>query len=277
MSVTLNLNEAAVFTSLRGFLLSILPAGVPVIRAYANRVPEPGAADFVLMSQLTDRRISTNIDVPADCAFTGTIAGTQMTVTAVAFGTIEIGAPVFGPTVAPGTAVIAYGPNTSGGPGTYTLSIGQTVASQKLAAGLMQITEGIDFAVQLDVHGPNASDNVRKISALMRDEFATDYFDGLGLPIAPLYADDPRYMPFTNDQNQYEYRWVVDAHLQIDPTVSVPQQFFDTITLKMYEIDGATIFALWGTNVAGQVVGTNVPFQAVATGVSEIPTATVTI
>jgi len=60
--------------------------------------------------------------------FTATIAGTTMTVSAVAAGTIYLGQTIQGAGVTAGTVVTALGTGT-GGIGTYTLSVASTVGS----------------------------------------------------------------------------------------------------------------------------------------------------
>lgn len=66
-----------------------------------------------------------------DAEFTAVIIGTEMTVTAVASGTIEVGQTVYGSTVAAYTTITALGTGT-GGTGTYTVSASQTVTSATL-------------------------------------------------------------------------------------------------------------------------------------------------
>lgn len=61
-------------------------------------------------------------------SFTGSIAATTMTVTAVASGTLAVGDVVTGTGILPGTTITALGTGT-GGTGTYTVSVSQTVAS----------------------------------------------------------------------------------------------------------------------------------------------------
>lgn len=46
--------------ALRAFLLAVLPTGVEVIRAQDNRVPQPLAADFVVMTIIGRARLATN-------------------------------------------------------------------------------------------------------------------------------------------------------------------------------------------------------------------------
>ena len=59
---------------------------------------------------------------------TASIAGTTLTVSAVAEGTLRIGSYLVGDNVAPGTVITGLG-SGSGGTGTYVVNIGQTVAS----------------------------------------------------------------------------------------------------------------------------------------------------
>lgn len=69
----------------------------------------------------------------AGASFTASIAtaGSVMTVTAVASGTLAIGQPVSGAGVTAGTVISGFLTGT-GGVGTYTVSIAQTVASEAM-------------------------------------------------------------------------------------------------------------------------------------------------
>jgi len=55
--------------------------------------------------------------------FTGSISGTTMTVSAVTSGAIHVGQLLTGTGIVAGTTITAYGTNTFGGAGTYTVSI----------------------------------------------------------------------------------------------------------------------------------------------------------
>ena len=67
-------------------------------------------------------------------AFTASISGTTMTVTAVASGTILVGDVIAGGTTADNTRITALGTGT-GGTGTYTVSKSQTVSSVAMTSG----------------------------------------------------------------------------------------------------------------------------------------------
>ncbi len=65
--------------------------------------------------------------------FTGSITGTELTVTAVASGALAIGQEVTGVGVTAGTVITGFGTGT-GADGTYTVNTSQTVASEALTA-----------------------------------------------------------------------------------------------------------------------------------------------
>lgn len=71
---------------------------------------------------------------PLTCLFTGSIAGSVLTATAVGLGQISEGMALYGPGIVDGTTVGA--PMTGqGGAGTYAVSTPQTVAAAALSAG----------------------------------------------------------------------------------------------------------------------------------------------
>jgi hypothetical protein len=248
MTISLTPSQSDTTTALRSFLIGyVLPPNVDVILAQVNRVAEPSNPDFVMMTPIRRRRLETNYDVFVDAKFTASIATvtsglppvtvTTMTVTAFAYGALKVGSVVFGVNVANGTQVTAFG-SGSGGLGTYLLNTAQTVASETMAAGVFNSLQPTEVAVQLDVHGPNSADNCQRISTLFRDDYAVRAFNSLNPNVAPLHADDFKQMPFINDQNQWEWRWVAEACLQVNATVAdVPQQFFDQIVTTFIPAD----------------------------------------
>lgn len=60
MTVAISITEDDVLTTLRSFLMSILDPAVEVIRGQDNRVPEPSAVDFIVMTPTHRERIATN-------------------------------------------------------------------------------------------------------------------------------------------------------------------------------------------------------------------------
>lgn len=223
--MTPSITENAVITALGDFLTAILPASCPVVQGQANRVPPPATSDYAVMTPFTRGRLATNVDGQQDVQFTAAIAGTTMTVASVAFGTIAVGAQVFGPTIAPNTTIVS-GPG-GGGAGAYQVSVSQTVSEQTLAAGTLAIAQATEMVVNVEVHGPNAGDNAQTVATLFRDEYATSFASFVTAGVSPLFAEDPKQIPFIGSDDQYQERYIVGVHMQIDPAIAVPQQFAD--------------------------------------------------
>lgn len=235
-----NPTQANILTALRNFLVAVMPDDVEVIAGEPNRVPEPQADRFIVMSPPSFIRLETNIDDQEDVKFTGSIAATVMTVSAVEYGEIKVGASVFGVGVAAGTYITALGTG-AGGIGTYTVSASQTITSQTMASGAVVATQNAEAVVQLDFHAADGTsgDLSQTVSTLMRDAYGVKQFEDQSpnYGVAPLYADDPKFLPFINDAAQTEWRWVLDCHLQCGQSVQTPQQFSDAVTVDVVSVD----------------------------------------
>ena len=234
---TISPAQSQVQAALKAFLLDVLPAGWSVVEQVDNRVPEP-QGKFVALNVVRFRRLRTNKSTDDDCKFTAAIAGTTMTVSAVAHGVIDVGATVFGTGVAAGTKVTALGTGT-GGVGTYTVDPAQTISSRILSAGRKAIEEGVELTVQMDFHSSDvdAGDAARIVSTVLRDPYAVAFFEALADEVAPLHADDARMAVFFNEEVQAEWRWIVEAALQANQTVKVPMQYADSFDLDLVSVD----------------------------------------
>ncbi len=239
---TLSLTETQVLTALRSFLLAILPSGVDVIKGQDNRVPEPIAPDFVVMTPLTQPRLGTNAVSYFDDVFTGSIGDGVLTVASIdrlqlglSTGMLLLDAVWPTMNLAVGTVIVDQLSGSLGGTGTYTVAPSQTVSTETMYAGTREDLTPVELTVQLDVHGPRSGDNVRIIESLFRSSYGVDALAESGFEIAPLYCSDPRQAPFVNDSDQVEYRWSVDAHLQINPTIRTPQQFTTEVEVDVVQ------------------------------------------
>lgn len=241
----LSLTETQELSVLRAFLLAVVPAGVDVVRGQVNRVAEPEGSDFVVIWPLRQSRLSTNYVSYYDNVVTGSISGTALTVSAIAQQESPLSA---GMLLTDGTAGLLSGSTTLGqqvsgsvgGTGVYEVSPSQTVPAETMYAGQAAHLTPVEWTVQCDVHGPQSGDNSRIIEGLFRSEYGVDTFiaqaAALGLPtdygVIPLYCDEAQYTPFINDQQQVEYRWVLELRMQINPVVSVPQDFATSIDAR---------------------------------------------
>lgn len=233
--------QSQIQAALREFLECALPEGVDVIIAQANRVPEPDSPDFVLMTPLRYTRLGTNVSDDQDVVFSASIAGSVLIVGTVEFGTIEVGAQLFGEGVAEETYIVGLGTGT-GGAGTYIISAAQVVGEARMSAGRRRVEEGVEVVVQIDFHSDSmtvASGMARTVSQLMRDSFAVDKFASQdpNYGVFPLHADNPRQAPFINEGQQYEWRWILEASLQVDQVVIVPQEYADRFTIVPKSVD----------------------------------------
>lgn len=238
MTISVSLTEKATFKTLGDVLTAILPAGAqpfPVVLGQVNRVPQIKADDYAVMWPTRRTRLSTNEDEYDDCLFTGSITGTDLEVTEVEYGFLEPGRTIFGNGVLLNTTIVS-GPS-EGGPGSYVVSNSQTVGSEAMAGGAAKLTQHTLLEAQVDVHGPNSADNAQIISTIFRDEFGVTLFNPDVSGVTPLYADDPRQMPYSDEQAQVENRWIIEVRLQVNPAVVVPQQFAGELELFLVNVD----------------------------------------
>jgi hypothetical protein len=231
-----SVTEAQVLTALGNLLTVLLPQLTPsnIIIGQVNRVASP-EGDYVVMWPLNRPRLGTNFEEPEDCKFTASIAADQMTVTGLFSGEIEAGNQVFGLGIANNTVVQSQSGGTPGGIGIYLVTPAQTVTSETMSAGTLSIATSTEFIAQLDVHGPNSGDNAQVISNAIRSEFAVNQMAGTG--VTPLFSDDPRQAVFETAAKQFDERWTVDVHLQITPSISTPQEFYDAVDLTLVDVD----------------------------------------
>jgi hypothetical protein len=236
LTLSVTPNQSDIQSALRTCLLAILPAATAVVAGQVNRVPEPAGADFIVMWPINRNRIETNIDASLDALFNASISGSVMNVASLAYGAISIGSTVFGVNVADGTTVASNGTG-SGGVGSYNLSNSQNVASENMACGITDLTQPVELVMQLDVHGPASADNAQMITTVLRDAYGVALLQAANPEVTPLFADDPRQVPFINAEQQFENRWIVDVHLQVNQKVIIPQQFADVIDVGVISVE----------------------------------------
>lgn len=230
-----------VFKAVRSFLLSVLPADTPVVQGQQNRVSQPRKTDFVVMWPIRQSRLATNIDDYQDAAFVAAVASGVMTVTAVTLGPVVVGRTLFGENVPVGVVITSQTSGTPGGVGVYALSAEDLdVASEPMAAGGRMVTQKTAITLQIDLHGDDlatASDNGQVITTLFRDAYAVDVLAQTSPAIVPLYAGDPRQIPFIDGEQQVEARWSIDLDLQADVALGLPQQFADELAVDVVSVD----------------------------------------
>lgn len=111
---------------------NFVPAMVGQLNTTSGRV---GITDNGLNVYIVDglSRYAWRIGNPSVASFTGSMAATTLTVTAINTGSLSVGQSIFGTSVLYETIITALGTGT-GGTGTYTISTSQTVASEQMNA-----------------------------------------------------------------------------------------------------------------------------------------------
>jgi len=215
---------------------------VEVFQGQDNRVSEPSNTEFVVCWPIRRERIETNVDYSGDIAFTGNISGATLNVNSVSIGdgNIAVGNTVYGPDVISSTIITALGTG-NGSVGTYTVSPGQIVANQTMGCGNTYYLQPTKIFFQLECHSASmiAGDYAQTITTMFRDDYAVQAFASYGnASVVPLYADEARQIPFDNDQQQIEWRYIIEAALQINPTIAASQPYAQSlnITLKPVEV-----------------------------------------
>jgi hypothetical protein len=233
MPALVSFGDTEILSAVRSVLVGLLPPGIEVIRAFGNRVPEPVGLDFCVLIPLRRERLSTNRDRDFDLKVTASISSDTMLVED-GF-TLLPGYPLYGPAVAPGSVITAAGAD----PNTYTVAPPQSVPTgSTVYVGRHAMLQAVDVVHQCDVHGPNSNSNAFAIATTWRDDAGCQLLNAASGPLGmqPLYAGDPRLVPFTNAEDQWEDRWIVELHTQANIIVSLGQEFAETL-----QIDGGLI------------------------------------
>jgi hypothetical protein len=109
------------------------------------------------------------------------------------------------------------------------------------AGGTLSIRNPAITTVQLDVHGPASGDNTQAIVTLFRSDWGCQQFAASGFDVTPLHTGEPPHqIPYTNAESQIEERWLIDVVMQVNPTVTIGQDF--AASLKVGLIDVGVVY-----------------------------------
>lgn len=149
------------------------PISIGPIYGAGGTVGSPSPDEAVHDWSVRDMVLSSNKQVWADMAtVTGSISTTTLTVTAVASGSLYPGQTISGTGVTNGTTIVSQLTGTSGGAGTYQVSVSQTVASTtissraRIGSGAITIMGGAYNGVIENIDVP---DNAFMLGGIMID------------------------------------------------------------------------------------------------------------
>lgn len=204
-------------------------------------------------------------------AFTGSITGNTLTVTNMAFGSIAVGDVLytdnaFGTTgVAPGTIVTAFQTGT-GGVGTYTVNIAQTVQSTYILAGPL-----LNGPLQIV---PGDSDGFSDCRGVSSDKFGNIWYStSIFLDPAEDFTGQPTFAVSTDNGVTFDVVYT----LPVPPTDffwDYPQICFGGDGLGNYGMWFTAVFSALITGVGGDCIP-NVGFIPI-TGLGSFGTPTIT-
>lgn len=85
-------------------------------------------------------------------------------------------------------------------------------------SGQKSLVQPQQYTVQIDCYGEQSNEWAILLSTVLRDAYACDHFPE---NIKPLYVDDPKHLPITNSEQQYEKRWMISAAFQVNPKMDI--------------------------------------------------------
>lgn len=86
---------------------------------------------------------------------------------------------------------------------------------------------------QLDFYGKVSEDWARIFITLFRDQFGCANL----VVCQPLWADEAIQAALVDGEEQWEERWMVEAYIQFNPTVTAPQQSALALSVKVINVD----------------------------------------
>ncbi|AOA59926.1 phage neck terminator protein [Acinetobacter larvae] len=89
--------------------------------------------------------------------------------------------------------------------------------------GTAYVQNSVEVMLQLDFYGDWAASRARQIANFWRSEYTTSALN----TCQPLYSKQPVRLPFVNEQNQNEQRWLLEVYLQYNPEFKQDQAFLD--------------------------------------------------
>lgn len=88
------------------------------------------------------------------------------------------------------------------------------------------------YSYQIDCYGPRGAERASIIAGAWRTIWGVDNMRSTAL--IPLYADDPQQRNIVNAEGQFEQRFMVRLYGQVNQTIRVPQDYFDTAQLHHF-------------------------------------------
>ena len=96
-------------------------------------------------------------------------------------------------------------------------------------AGKLDLVAHNTYSYQIDCYGPRGAERASIIAGAWRTMWGVDTMQSAAL--VPLYADPAQQLNIVNAEGQFEQRFMVRLFGQVNQTIRVPQDYFDTLDL----------------------------------------------
>lgn len=97
------------------------------------------------------------------------------------------------------------------------------------AAGGLDLIAHNTYSYQIDCYGPRSAERASIIAGAWRTMWGVDTMQSAAL--VPLYADSAQQLNIVNAEGQFEQRFMVRLFGQVNQTIRVSQDYFDTLDL----------------------------------------------
>jgi len=99
----------------------------------------------------------------------------------------------------------------------------------------MIITRPTKWSAQIDCYGINAQNTALIVSIMLRSAFACLALIDDG--VQPLDVGEARQLPFNTGADQYLSRWIFDVSMQVNLSITVSQQFSDSLNIGLKKLN----------------------------------------
>lgn len=246
-----NILIAAIISALNSGLASIGQGSILVQQDFQPTQQGTPTAPTVFLHKIGDVRFggvyrNNQWNDSTIAAFTASISGTTMTVTAVSAGTIAVGQTLQGTGIPNNILIVGLGTNTTGGIGTYIISQPLTIGSESLTtiAGMgytetQQYMTTFQFSALAtqdpsNVASLTASDIVNYAAAIMQSLTTIQTLQAQNIGI--LKIGDIRNPAFSDDRQRYEYSPSFDVTFTTKQVISSVQPIITETVLQVEEI-----------------------------------------
>lgn len=108
-----------------------------------------------------------------------------------------------------------------------------TIGNNTAPTQVKNITQAIQYTIQLDVYGQTAGDIAQTIWGVFQSPDAYDLFAAESpYGVYPINAETPRQVPMVDGESEYEVRWMMTVNLQYNPTLSTAVKTASTLTVQ---------------------------------------------